>query len=393
MRQLVSIVIPMFNAERFLARTLSSVQKQTYDNLQILIVDDGSTDAAARIAEQYAHSDQRIQIITQRNGGVASARNAGLRHALGEYVAFLDADDIWHPTKIERQVEVLLASTNATGLAAVYTLYRYIDAQDRVIESGKFWSLAGGLATHLVTTPVGNGSSILVRRDVALEVGGFDPTYKDFDAGGAEDLDFELKLVARFPVGVIPEYLVGYRVYEDNMSDDKSRMVRAKTAVVERHIRLNPGLSKRCVRWARGELHGYLFFTCLSGRHFGGALVAMARLVLSDPVLATSLLWQVRKWPAQKIRRSVRHQLRRAAGCRPIVAAPIAPRSTFYDASPQETGPLPHPILRELRVPILVREDVGLSSAFRISSPDTAACQGGNTWRERLSFWSNDFPG
>jgi glycosyltransferase involved in cell wall biosynthesis len=111
----------MVNAERCLARTLSSVQKQIYDNLQILFVNDGSTDAAARIAEQYAHSDQRIQIITQRNGGVASARNAGLRHALGEYVAFLDADDIWDPTKIGRQVEVLLASTNSTGLAAVYT--------------------------------------------------------------------------------------------------------------------------------------------------------------------------------------------------------------------------------------------------------------------------------
>jgi hypothetical protein len=66
----------------------------------------------------------------------------------------------------------------------------------------------------------GIGSSIQVRRDVAFEVGGFDPTYKDFDAGGAEDLDFELKLVARFPVGVIPEYLVGY-IYEDTMSDDK----------------------------------------------------------------------------------------------------------------------------------------------------------------------------
>ncbi|MGQ0445806.1 MAG: hypothetical protein ACT4O2_11960 [Beijerinckiaceae bacterium] len=99
-------------------------------------------------------------------------------------------DGIWHPAKIERQVEVLLASTNATGLATVDTLYCYIDVHDRGKDSGKFKSVAGGLAADLVTTLVVNGSSILMRRDAALEAGGFDPAYKDFDACGAEELDY-----------------------------------------------------------------------------------------------------------------------------------------------------------------------------------------------------------
>lgn len=306
MRPLVSVVIPAFNAERFLATTLSSVQKQTYDTLEVLVVDDGSTDATARIAEQYARADPRIRIMTQSNGGVASARNLGLRHARSEYVAFLDADDIWHPTKIERQLKVLLRGQ----AAAVYALYRLIDVQDRVIESGPFWRTGGALPTHLVTWPIGNGSSIMTRRDLALAVGGFDPTYRDLHAGGSEDLDFELKLAARFPISVIPEYLVGYRSYEGNMSSDKDRMARSVTALVEKHIRLNPDLSKKCANWARGNRDNYCFVIYFQQRHFRNALKMMARMISSDPVMAAyHLSWQLPKvatrWAYRRLCQSV----------------------------------------------------------------------------------------
>ena len=224
MKPLVSIVIPVFNAERFLAKTLSSVLQQTYENLEIIIVDDGSTDTSGKIAAESAISDPRIRVITQTNAGVASARNTGLHQSSGEYVAFLDADDIWHPTKIARQMDVLRTSTNLTGLGSVYSLHRYIDAHDRVIASGRYWSRGGDLVTHLTTLRTGSGSAILTRRDLALAVGGYDTNYKVLNASGAEDLDFELKLAARFPMFVVSEYLIGYRSCPGSMSSDSNRM-------------------------------------------------------------------------------------------------------------------------------------------------------------------------
>jgi glycosyltransferase involved in cell wall biosynthesis len=354
MSPLVSVVIPVFNAERFLEKTLLSALNQTYANYQIIIVNDGSTDSSLQIVAKL--SDPRIQVIEQKNGGVASARNSGLRHASGEYVAFLDADDLWRPTKLERQMEMLLSSTDRTGLGSVYALPRLIDPEDRVIVSGVFWSEAGAAATHLVTVPVGNGSSILTRRDLALEVGGFDPTYRDIDAGGAEDLDFELKLAARFPMFVVPEYLVGYRVYFGNMSSDKGRMIRAMTAVVEKHIRLNAGLSKRSINWARGQLYTYCWFNCLRGRDYTGALKMMGRLILNDPAIARTEL--LNRLPRALAKRAL-NEIREALGHNPK----SAPRPLFYEVNPLEIGPLPPEIVRKKRLSHLARDDAALLSS------------------------------
>ena len=210
MKQLVSVVIPVFNAELFLERTLLSVQQQTYEKLEIIIVNDGSTDTSGQIAARYALSDPRFQVITQRNSGVASARNYGLQRSSGEYVTFLDADDIWHPTKIERQMDVLLSSTNSAGLGTVYSLTRYINSQDR----GCIWKILerawkprspfSGIGTLCEWKQYLDAT----RLDAA--VGGYDTSYKDLKTSGAEDVDFELKLAARFPMFVISEYLIGY---------------------------------------------------------------------------------------------------------------------------------------------------------------------------------------
>lgn len=353
MQPLVSIIIPVFNAERFLERTLLSVLNQTYGDQEIIVVNDGSTDASAQIVAKF--TDPRVKIIQQSNSGVASARNCGLRCASGEYVAFLDADDLWHPTKIQRQMEVLLSSTKMRGSGSVFALPRLIDEDDRVMFSGVFWNMAGAAATHLVTMPVGNGSSILTRRELALAVGGFDTTYKDFDAGGAEDLDFELKLAARFPMFVVSEYLVGYRVYRGNMSSDKGRMVRAMTAVVERHICLHAGLSKRSVNWARGRLYSYCLFNCLRSSDYAGAVKMMGRLILSDPAVARSqLLYHL---PLTLARRAYRG-IRQASGLRPTSSR----GSPFYEVSPLESGPLPPEILTKERLSHLARDDAALLS-------------------------------
>ena len=99
---LVSIIIPVYNAERYVYSTLDSVLNQTWRNLEVIVVDDGSTDRSMEVCQQF--DDPRIIYVEQKNSGCASARNAGIRHACGEYLGFIDADDTWMPEKITRHM-------------------------------------------------------------------------------------------------------------------------------------------------------------------------------------------------------------------------------------------------------------------------------------------------
>ena len=116
---LVSIVIPAFNCARTIAETLGSAQGQTHAELDIIVVDDGSTDGTAEIVARHAAADPRIRYLRQANSGVAAARNHGIAEARGPYVALLDADDLWHPTKIAAQLRRFEERGPATAL--VYT--------------------------------------------------------------------------------------------------------------------------------------------------------------------------------------------------------------------------------------------------------------------------------
>ena len=223
---LVSVVVPAYNAQRTLARTLRSVLAQSYTNLEVLVVDDGSTDATREIAEEFARTDPRLRVLTKPNEGVARARNFGMEAARSELIAPVDADDIWHPTKIEKQVAALLAAGEET--AFVYTLFRVIDEQDLVLRSSPVYRLRGSvLCQHVLVNFVGNGSAMLLRRRAALEFGGYDASLQHRGAQGCEDLLLQLRMASRYPVEVVPEYLVGYRRHSASMSSNLQRMARS----------------------------------------------------------------------------------------------------------------------------------------------------------------------
>ena len=129
---LVSIIIPAYNAALFLRFTLESVISQSYDNLEILVIDDGSTDNTVEIASSYAIKDDRITILKQENKGVAAARNRGIECSKGLFIAFVDADDIWHPTAVVKMLNCFKRSSEE--LAVVYALvtgYRLQQCSDR----------------------------------------------------------------------------------------------------------------------------------------------------------------------------------------------------------------------------------------------------------------------
>ena len=102
MNKKASVIIPLYNAERYISRTLQSVLSQSYKNIEIIIVDDESPDDSVKVCQQF--TDPRIKIIHQKNRGLAGSRNTGIRNASGEYIAFMDADDIWLPEKLAKHI-------------------------------------------------------------------------------------------------------------------------------------------------------------------------------------------------------------------------------------------------------------------------------------------------
>lgn len=278
----VTVVVPAYNAALYIDRTLASIVEQTWRNLQIIVVDDGSTDDTAERVRRFTGRDARITLITTANRGVAAARNTGIDNARGTYVAFVDADDLWAPTKIERQVEALEKAPD--DYAAVYTLHFIIDSDDNFITTGKS-EYAGGFiyARHASMKYVGNGSTLLVRRSVLPVVGGFDSSYAQAGIGGCEDLDFELRLAERYRIAVIPERLMGYRRYAGNMSSNARRMGLGMIETVERSLKRMPMLGADATRSARAHTYRYALHQLYAGGETALALSLSRRLFRLDP--------------------------------------------------------------------------------------------------------------
>jgi teichuronic acid biosynthesis glycosyltransferase TuaG len=126
---LVSIITPMYNGEKFVKHTIDSVQKQSYGNWEMFVIDDGSVDAGPEIVRAYAAKDSRIKLLSQKNAGSAAARNNGIRHANGQYIALLDADDTWNENFLEKQLDLM----RAKNALLVYSSHTRIDANSNEI--------------------------------------------------------------------------------------------------------------------------------------------------------------------------------------------------------------------------------------------------------------------
>lgn len=328
---LVSVVVPAFNAASTIGSTLSSIANQTYRSLDIIVIDDGSTDETAAIARHFCLSEARMRVIAQPNGGVAAARNAGIRASKGEFVAFIDADDLWHPTKIEMQMEALLAED--TDVALVYSPFRVIDTDGNVIGSSRRHEASGWvLNRHLHANIVGNGSSVLVRKKVLQELGGFEPWLREQGAEGCEDLLMQLRIASRYKFREVPAYLIGYRKHPGNMSADRDRMSRSGMLAVARAL-------SECgapVQATRGVLARYEWkrFKIATRRGDWREAVAMLGRLRRNPALVFSALWNdLVTTMAVRASRLI-EPLRNA---RVLRRTGLSKRRHFYDYSPTES--------------------------------------------------------
>ncbi|KEZ15283.1 Glycosyltransferase [Sphingobium yanoikuyae] len=250
---LVSIIIPLFNAVDWIETTIASACAQTYRAIEIIVVDDGSTDASPDKVAAMARRDHRIRLIMQDNGGVARARNKGLDAASGAFIATLDADDIWAPRKIELQLAALLAGPADAALA--YNWYRRIGPDGRVLGTSPYPRLEGHLFhRHLEWNFISNGSTPLVRTDVARSIG-FDPGLRDAGSEGCEDYLFQLQVAHHHSFLCVPHFLTGYRQLPGSMGSSAERMTRSHLAMFARIAGDAPTTAQPVIARRRAELH------------------------------------------------------------------------------------------------------------------------------------------
>jgi len=240
--ELVTVVVPAFNSAATLDETLRSVRSQTHRNLEILVVDDGSFDSTSEIASRHAAQDIRLRVISQRNAGVAAARNRGIAEAKGELVAPIDADDLWSPDKIERQLEAL--RQGGERVALVYTWYAHINAAGEIRAVIKPMESGNVLRSICASNFVGNGSSPLIRKSAILEVGGYDSSLRDRKAQGCEDIMLYFRIAERHHFALVADALTGYRQTPTNMSSDHLQMYRSWMIVANEMHERQPALSR-----------------------------------------------------------------------------------------------------------------------------------------------------
>ena len=225
---LISIITPVFNGERYLADALRSALSQTHTRLEIIVVNDGSSDGTVTIAEQFAQDDPRIKLVHQRNQGLSSARNTGLRHAQGEFVCFLDHDDALESAKLERQAAHLCAHPES-GL--VYGDYVWADAnlepEHTVVMDAPPVPLSELYLYRNWFTPV----VPMLRRSLIDAVGDFDETLH-----GAEDWDYWLRCSQHTTFSYLPGVVAHYRTHPAQMHRDMEMMRQARLQVLGKHF-------------------------------------------------------------------------------------------------------------------------------------------------------------
>jgi glycosyltransferase involved in cell wall biosynthesis len=228
---LVSVIVPAFNAASTVQETLSSVLAQTYAHIEVIVVDDGSTDDTAATVAHIASHDARLRLERRPWCGVAAARNHAIGLASGEFIAPMDADDLWHPTKLERQLERFQGHEPDTGL--VYSWHRSIDTNGLVLEDGPQPAFEGWvLQQHLEWNFVGNGSMPLIRTK-ALSGLGYEPSLQRQGVEGCEDFLLQLQLARHWRFGCAPGFLIGYRRSPNAMSADWDRMLRSRVTMYQ----------------------------------------------------------------------------------------------------------------------------------------------------------------
>jgi len=281
---LVSVIIPAFNAAGEIRQTLNSVLAQTYRAIEVIVVDDGSSDATSAIVEEFVTRDARFQLVRQSNMGVGAARNSAIRKARGKYIASLDADDFWFPEKLEKQVACMEQHGNETGL--VYCWSALIDKHGECVGISDPYTVEGRLRHALVLRNIVANASVPLFRAAALEsVGLYLTRAEQGGAQGCEDWDLSLRIAEIFSIRVVPEYLVAYRQTSSSMSFKTESMAASFAVTMRRARQRNCDLPSAAFRWSAGRFYLHLASRCYDLRHHFRCLHYLKEAACANPLL------------------------------------------------------------------------------------------------------------
>jgi glycosyltransferase involved in cell wall biosynthesis len=265
---LVSVVIPTYNYGRFVCQAVDSALAQTYSPLEVIVVDDGSTDDTRQRLQSFG---QEIRYVYQQNKHLSAARNNGIREARGVFIALLDSDDIWAPEKLARQVELF---DRFPDIGLVGTESFSIDDQGSRVKPdnedpcvGQFVEVALG---DLLEAGMFGPSSVVIRNECLDVVGLFDETLRS-----VEDLDMWLRVAARYGVLKLLEPLTGLRVHNESMSTKAEPMLHNHQKVLTKSFSSIPELQAHRVWWRKGEAR--MFRSVAWMRNNGGDYRGAAR--------------------------------------------------------------------------------------------------------------------
>ena len=227
----ISVIIPAYNAQHTILETIESVQQQTFKELEIIVINDGSTDQT--LDKVKSIKDSRILVFDYPNSGASIARNRGISKASGDYISFIDADDLWTKDKLEKQLTALQnnpqASVSYSWIAIM--LENKESSADRVSYfPGKKVFFEGNIYSQLLLENfIANGSNILAKKEAIASIEKFDSSLKI-----GEDWDFYLRLAAKYCYVLVPEHQVIYRKSSTSLSTDVSNMEKDSLRIIER---------------------------------------------------------------------------------------------------------------------------------------------------------------
>lgn len=247
-KPVVSVITPTFNRAAFLPQAIESVLGQTFADLELLIIDDGSTDNTRQLVEGYAQ-DKRIRYFYQENQGQSIARNRGLQEARGEFVCFLDSDNAWMPDKLEKSVSVM------QGQKAIDVLYGdFIEIDEQGVELGanKMKRHSGRITPELLKDNFVSMNTTMTRRACFEDMGGFDTNDRL-----AEDYGLWLRLSTRYRFFYLPAILGYYRIMQDQISTHKELRLKANEDLLLAFLQTYPDSVTGGER-RRGLSHFYL---------------------------------------------------------------------------------------------------------------------------------------
>lgn len=246
--------MPVHNCEKYIKETISSALNQTYSNFELIIIDDGSTDNTANIIKNF--NDPRIKYFYQKNSGVSRARNHGIYISQGKLLAFLDADDIWYPHKLESQIKEIRKSPE---IGLVYSWVQYIDVNNNLIGETKYNIDKNFYINLLLGNYIDNGSVPLIKRECFDKVGKFN------NIRTGEDWDMWIRIAREYDFGFVKDYLIQYRIHPEGSSKNYKDMETRLFEILEREFNLinlkNP-ITKKIKKKAYSYRYIYLSGVC-----------------------------------------------------------------------------------------------------------------------------------